>query len=424
MNFDFHLDRPLLFLAALLVLGVWTFWIYARTHPSPPPVARRTLITLRLAASLLLALMLGGWSLEWTRRHSEPPGLILLVDASASMSLPREAGDPQGLTRYAAALEIAAALEDEPGIRVRSFAFGEGLLAGPLPKSPGAGFTDLGRALSDLPTLGAGAKLLLLSDGQDRGTSLRFQETRLPVMAVLLGDSVPQPDLRIGATRAPSVLPRGRQGKLRTEIQSVQGAPRRGLLRLSEEGRLLQEQEWSMDEGPGRIEIEFPLLFEEEGRRELTLELSAEGEDLRPENNRRVISLDVLDEELEILVVAGRPDWDLPFLMDALRAEEQLSVRLVIAGPGGIARDAESGDPWLGNEGAPDGLVLHSLLPGWMELFARVDPGGLFLFPAALGEVGWPDDWGLLPAGAATTRGEIPLEWAPEAFRQIGRAHV
>ena len=416
MNFDLNLDRPILFLVALLVLGAWTIWVYARTRPSPDEASRRRLILIRVAASLLLALMLGGWSIEWTRSRAEAPGLIVLLDASASMSLPLDASDPAAPSRYEAALRIAEAMADEPGIRVRSFAFGEGLLAGPPPERPIAGFTDLGAALGDLPAQDGNSTLLMLSDGQDRGGALRFQEMRMPVLSVLLGDSLPQPDLRFGLTQAPAILPKDRAGVLRAEIQSVQGAPRAGKLRLSEGDSLILERDWSMDEGPGRIELELPLRFEEAGPRRIVLDLLAEGLDTRPENNRRVIGLDVLDEELDILVLAARPDWDLPFLMNALRGEKQLSTRLVIGGPGGIARLEDDGDPWT-TEDSPDALIVHSLGPGWEEQLGEMDPGGILLLPGALSEPQLVAGMGLAASGRGERNGEFPLDWAPDAFR-------
>ena len=172
-----------------------------------------------------------------------------------------------------------------------------------------------------------------------------------------------------------------------------------------------------MGDGPGRLEIEIPLLFEEEGTRRLSLELSGEGEDANPENNRQVFGLDVLDDRLEILVLAGNPSWDLPFLLDALRGQENLSLRLVVGGPGGIPRNADTGEAWRPLDERVDGLILHSLGPGWEEWLSDLDPGGLFLFPRALENARFPEDWGLdLPSGFLRG-GDHPARWAPEAFR-------
>lgn len=416
MNFDLHLDRPLLFLAVLLPLVAWTVWIYLRTEPAPRPGHRRILISLRLAASLLLALMLGGWSLEWTRTHIEAPRLQVLLDASASMSLPMDrSGD--GASRYQAALALLDVLAQEPKLELKVASFGEGLIEGNPPAAAEAAFTDLGAALGALPAARPGEKLLLLSDGQDRGGGLWTHEASRPVLAIMLGDSMPQPDLRLERPRFPALLQLGERASLQVEIQSVQGGARQGRLFLREGESLLYEQDWAMIEGPGLIEIDIPLVFEEEGSHRLSLELVGEGEDANSSNNVQVFSLDVLDERLEILVLAGRPGWDLPFLLDALRGQENIRLRLIVGGPGGRARDAQTGEAWQPGDEQVDGLLVHSLQPGWSDWISQLDPGGIFLGPVAMGVATYPEEWGLDFRLNPANQGEFPLRWAPEAFR-------
>jgi len=415
MNLQFHLDHPLLFAVSLLALGAWTLWIYGRTRPRPGLSARRLLMLSRLAASLLLSLMLGGWSLEWTRTRREAPILRVLVDASASMSLP--AGSADSTSRYDEALGIVQALEKEDGFQLRSAAFGGMLLAGPLPESPIASFTDLGAALRALPAPRPGETALVLSDGRDRGDALWAGQPRRPVLAVMLGDSLPRPDLRLGVPEAPALLQRGERGKLSVEVQSLQGAPKNGRLRLSEGGELLEEKDWNMVDEPGRLTMELPLSFERVGSHRLTLVLEGEGEDAVPQNDRREFQIEVLDDKLEILVLAGRPDWDLPFLLDALRSEKGLSLQLVTCGPDGEAREARTGKAWTEPGKRIDGLVLHSLAPSWSVKLDSLDAGGLFLFPGALASPDLPASWGMDLAAGSREDGDFPLRWSPGAFR-------
>ncbi len=416
MNFDLHLDRPLLFLAVLLPLVAWTVWVYLRTEPAPRSSHRRLLISLRLAASLLLALMLGAWSLEWTRKRSEAPRLQVLLDASASMSLPME-NSSGSISRYQAALDLIDVLAEEPELELKVASFGEGLIEGDPPATAEAAFTDFGAALEALPAARPGEKLLLLSDGQDRGGGLWAHEASRPVLAMMLGDSMPQPDLRLARPRFPALLQLGERGTMQVEIQSVQGGARQGRIILREGEDLLHEQDWVMNEGPGLLEIDIPLHFEEEGTRRLSLELLGDGEDANSSNNLQVFSLDVLDERLEILVLAGRPGWDLPFLLDALRGQENLGLRLIVGGPGGSPRDAETGEPWQPGEEPVDGLLLHSLQPGWGDWISSLDPGGLFIGPGAMGAAVYPEEWGLDLRHSPAREGEFPLRWAAEAFR-------
>ena len=411
-----HLDHPWLFFGALLVLGVWTFGVYARTRPEIRPNSRRLLSILRLTASLLLALMLGGWSLEWNLTRQEPPRLHVLLDASESMSLPVDAG-PDSKTRYEAAFEILEDLEGETGIELLASAFGEGLIEGPPPAKPFASFTDLGAALQASHAAREGEHLLILSDGQDLGGRLWAKEPRRPVIALMLGDSLPGPDLRLGRPEVPAIMQVGEQGLLRVEIQSVQGGARSGRILLREGDILLDEQSWDLGEGPGRLEIELPLILDSLGSHKLTLDLEGQGEDDNPENNRQIFSVEVLDERLEILVFAGRPDWDLPFMLDALRAEENLTIRLVTMGAEGQPKDADTGEIWRPGSERVDGLVVHSLGASWADRLVTLDPGGLFILPGALASANLPADWGLESWPLVASEGEFTLRWSKDAFR-------
>jgi len=323
----------------------------------------------------------------------------------------------EGDSRYQVALVLLDALAEEPDLELKVASFGEALIEGDPPASAEAAFTDFAAALEALPAARPGEKLLLLSDGQDRGGALWAHEASRPVLAMMLGDSMPQPDLRLERPRFPALLQRGERASIQVEIQSVQGAARQGRIVLRENETLLHEQTWVMDEGPGLIEIDIPLVFEEEGSHRLSLELEGDGEDANSSNNLQVFSLDVLDERLEILVLAGRPAWDLPFLLDALRDQENMGLRLIVGGAGGIPRDAETGEAWRPGDEQIDGLLLHSLQPGWSDWISNLDPGGIFLGPGAMGAANYPEDWGLELRLHPASSGEYPLRWAPEAFR-------
>lgn len=417
------LDRPLPALLVFLALAAWTLRVYARTQPPLPPSRRAWLAGLRLAASLLLALMLGG--LGWTRTvsHREPPRLRVLVDASASMSRADAGG---GAARYDRARFLADEATRRWGDRLEVIvqAFGAGLLEGEPPAAPAAGATDLGAALSSLPPPVEGEAVLLLSDGRDTEAAL-WASSLAPgrhVHAVLVGDTLSPADLRIDRVEALPVARQGTRLPLSVEILCQGAAARQGTLRVSEGGAALVERPWRLPPGERRLRLEAPLVLDAPGQHLLEIELRTGAADAVPENDRVLLPVRVVEGRLRILVLAGRPDWDLAALAHGLRGEAALELRVIGAGPRGEFRDLATGAAWDPAAEPVHGLCLHSLHPSWPpDLLERLElQGGAVLLGGALtgSAVRLPSAWGLRSGrAAAPPRREREIRWGPDAAR-------
>lgn len=427
MAVETHLAAPLAALIAALLLCGWSFWSYRRTLSPLSAGQRRLLLGLRLAASLLLALMLGGLDLVLDRRRSEAPLLRVLVDASASMQRPAGVGG-EGPSRYARAQELLAALGERFGERLRlePAAFGGGLLTegGALPEAAAAPLTDIGAALAALPPAAPGEALLLISDGCDTEGGLWAGALRggRAIHGIVLGDSVAPADLRLDRVEALPVLRKGARLPLAAEIALTGDAPREGRLSVREGERVLAETDWLLEPGETRARIELPLALETVGEHLLELEIERSGPpDAAPANDRRLVSVRVVESRLRVLVLAGRPDWDLGALLDGLRGDEALSLVAVTPGPGGGLREAATGRPWSPEAEEWHGLVLHSWQAGWdpgLVERLRLRGGTLILggFLEQAGTVRLPARWQLaLPRGAAATALEPRLRWGADA---------
>jgi len=422
-----HLAAPLSALIAALALCGWSVWSYRRSLSPLGAGQRRLLLALRLAASLLLALMLGGLDLVLDRQRREAPLLRVLVDASASMQRPVGAsgGSP---SRYARARELLSALGERYGERLRlaPVAFGAGLLAGELPASAVAPVTDIGAALAGLPPAEPGEALLVISDGCDTEGGLWAGALRggRPLHGIVLGDSVPPADLRLDRVEALPVLRKGARLPLAVEIVATGDAPRAGRLSVREGERLLADTEWLLEPGDTRARIELPLALEGVGEHLLTLAIERAGSpDAAPANDRRLLAVRVVESRLRVLVLAGRPDWDLGALLDGLRGEESLELVAVTPGPTGALREAATGRPWSPATEEWHGLVLHSWQAGWApDLLERLRlRGGALVLGGFLEQAGsarLPERWQLaLPRAGRAAGAELEprLRWGADA---------
>ena len=426
MNFSLDLARPLAAFFVFALLAAWALRAYARSLP-PLPAGRRILLTsLRLAASLLLALMIGGLSGVLRIEEREPHRLRVLVDASASMS--RAAGAATGSpSRYESALALLAGAEERWGGRLELIPahFGLGLDEGEPPLAPTAGGTDIGAALAALPTPRPGESGILISDGRDTEGGLwasRLQAGR-PLHTVLLGDTLPPADLRIERVDALPVVHRGTRLTLGVELSSQGGGARAGRFAIRDGERELTDLEWEMAPGQSRLRLEIPLIFDETGRHLVEMRAIGEGgQDEAQENNRRLLSVQVIEGKLEILALAGSPDYDLATIVRGLQGETGLALTLVTAGPDGELREVATGEPWRPEDAEYHGLLLHSLHRSWPANLLdrlRIQGGVLMLQPflrTANGER-LPKRWQLPRQPVGERLAELRLGWGAAASR-------
>ncbi|MDP6796704.1 MAG: hypothetical protein QGG33_02650 [Candidatus Krumholzibacteria bacterium] len=358
--------------------------------------------------------MLGGLSLEWSRVEELPPRLHLLLDASASMSLP---DSKEGKSRYEVARELVSAMERKSGdLDLQVSAFAEGLLRGGIPEQPEGNNSDLLRALQDLPRNRGEEALLLFSDGQTTSGELWSYAPRRPIYSLAFGDSTPPADLRLEEVKSPGVLHRGQRAWLQAKILRRGEAARSGRYELLEDGQVLDSGFWQIGADKDQASLEIPLLFEKTGSRFLELRIQASGPDARKENNLRLLKVEVIEEELKVLVLAGKPDWDLPFLLAALRGEESLKVEVIRADASGGIRSSLGAEPFDAGDQHWHALILHSLNASWpRDLLEQIDLRGGFLMMAPAMEdrhsLSWPASWGPLPRREKRLEESPALRW-------------
>ncbi|MCP4546747.1 MAG: VWA domain-containing protein [bacterium] len=423
MNYSLTLTHSLIAGLVFLSLAIWTIYAYSRSLPPQTPPVRMTLTALRLAASLLLSLMVGGIGLAGRGQEEVKPRLHILIDTSASMSR-LDADTADNRFDRARMIQAAAVERWEDRLTVDLRPFGITPLGRELPVDAMSPGTDIAAALAAVPPTGAENYVMLLSDGRDTEGNLwgGSIDAGPPIFSILVGDSLPPADLRIEALDALPVLHKGGRLPLTVTVAAQGEAPRSGKLTLREGDNTILEQQWALPPGVNTLQVEAPFALEETGRHFIEVEVSGTGPDAAPENNRRLLSLRVVEGTLRILVLGGLPDWDLSSLMHSLRGEEFLEFDLVSAGENGAMRLADDGSPWSPTGEDYHGLLLHSLHPDWpVDILEQVQVrGGTLVLGNYLLDMnrarGLPG-WNLSPDRGTYQRRECPIGWGRDASR-------
>ena len=318
----------------LLLVGCAGIYLAFLMYRSRLTGIHRLLLGLRIAALILLIGLLMEPILALTLHTQRLPLVAVLIDDSESMKIAD--GDT-------ARCEVAKAVLADPTLknlrdraRVTQFRFSDiltPLRGGEEPTWTGRA-TDLAGALDGVRerTMGEGlAAVVLISDG---GQNLGGRPERAavdlgaPVLAVGTGNPVVPKDVSIVSAVIDPLGYVGRSLVMQVRVLSS------GFERVSEQVRvLLDDREVSAQTialADGEQALEFEIRPERSGRHVFSVQIAAQAGERTVGNNRVVVSTDVLESRVRILILAGSPSADLGYLRRVLQEDANLEVELLV----------------------------------------------------------------------------------------------
>lgn len=335
---------PPWWLAAILLaiaLGVVLGWWGVRRERV---AARRALLwTLRALAGVCLAFFVLEPGVRRSQFSPVRARVAVLVDATGSMGFPTE---PRGPTRAAAAATKVAALEAAQG-SAASFGLDVYAFSSELRATSGAQLaraapdgrqTDLARALREIGAVDRGgqklAGVLLMSDGADNvalaqglTAAAREELTRLgvPVSTAIIGSNG-LVDIAINTVRANDFA------FVRNALTVEVGVSARGFkgasvpVTLSRYGRVIASSTLTFDADDQQRTVTFSATPDETGRFVYTVSVPVFPDEAIATNNVRTFTVKVIRDRMRVLMVAGRPSWDLRALRGLLQQDPNVEL--------------------------------------------------------------------------------------------------
>ncbi|MEC9124121.1 MAG: glutamine amidotransferase [Verrucomicrobiota bacterium] len=364
-DFQFIFQNEHWALAALLFAGLLGFAVYLyRSESWLAPNRRLIMGGCYLLAGFLIVLLLLEPALRLKSSRSQKSNLLVLLDVSASMSIPDHAGGPepdetaaegnlsgaqaQPATRLShakdALLDIGNDLGDKYSLHF--YTMGDRLQTLSLEGndtqylgeiSAEAGSSRIGSAMEEAISRHAGqhlAGVVLLSDfswieGSDPVEVAReFKRREVPVYTVAFGMPSP-PDIRVRRLIAPEVAFAGDKVPIRVQVDSSGFEDRsvEVVLQMNEEE--LERRELTLSGSSQFIEFSFvpPKGIE---RANLTASIEEMPGEVALENNLVGHGMQVIDEKINVLYVEGMPRWEYRYLRWVLLRDPRLNVRFLM----------------------------------------------------------------------------------------------
>lgn len=310
----------ILLLAGTVALSWWSY----KSIGGIPTLYRYGLIFLRSLVFFILLLLLLNPFFKAETTYLEKPGLLVMLDNSASTSI--EKGAYQGAESYREVLDKLN-LGDTSRVSVRFFALDREIVPS-VPdsltlKGSGTNLYNIFEVIKNYQHDAAAA--VLISDGifnQGRDPAFEAGNIDIPLYTIALGDTSRQKDLIVGNiisnhtgyvnTRHPAevtVLSNG-FGNQAFEVQLKKGE------------QVIESRTITPERDRSSHTLHFELNLEEEGLQQFSISIPPRNEEWTDANNEQPFSVDVLDEKQRILSLAFEIHPDVGMIRSILLSDE------------------------------------------------------------------------------------------------------
>ncbi|HSD21468.1 MAG TPA: glutamine amidotransferase [Anaeromyxobacter sp.] len=314
---------------------------------SEPRRARRAvLVGLRAVAALLALFLLAEPALELLQTARVRNRFAILLDASRSMNFPVERdGEPRAAAAGAFLSEHRAELERlSDRVDLEWYTFGADVApVDPAEAARGvpgrAGRTDL---LGALDAIGSGAGgstrrlagALVVSDGADNaalaegaGPEARAKARALgvPVNAIAVGRSAPK-DLAVERVAVDEFAFVRNTVTIDVVLRARGFSDEEVRLVLRREGAVVASATVRLERGRDRYTVPLSFAPDETGTFVFTVAAPVFPGEAVAENNARSFVLRVIRDRVRVLLVAGRPSWDVRFLRGLLKQDPNVDL--------------------------------------------------------------------------------------------------
>ena len=191
-------------------------------------------------------------------------------------------------------------------------------------------FQDMAQRLSASTVSNAVA--ILISDGQaniGQEPVSAYRHCPFPLYCIGIGDTLSYPDIFIEECRFNPYTFLGNRFPLQIRLGQQQASNARSILRLSEDGKTLIEQEVDLSQPEGR-QIHWELEANASGIHRYILSLDPISQEKNLQNNQQEVLIQVLDNRQKILIVGHAPHPDLSCLQQSLSRQEKYQSEVIL----------------------------------------------------------------------------------------------
>ncbi len=321
---------PFLLILAFVVLIAFTIFTYKYTLPAVNSPFRFFLIVLRTIALILILFIIFEPVLTIAKRTELNPKTLFFIDNSRSI---KNENDKKRFTDFNNVINSFSELKSEHNI---FNSFGDEVKSIDSdsvkyidPDESRTNFTDIFSHLSDSED--AVSSVVILSDGVlTEGSNPVFTAEKLgiPVFTIGIGDTTVKNDIEIRSVSHNDFVYAKNSTTINAVVTNKGFNGQKIVISFSEDGRTLERKEIVLDEsGTRNISFDYTPLSPGEKKLEVAADVLSGEHSIY--NNRKIFFINVLNNKIKVLLLAGSPSNDLSFIKNSLLSDENLSVNSI-----------------------------------------------------------------------------------------------
>ncbi len=316
---------PYLLALAIILLILFTVFTYKYTIPKVSGAIKIFLIALRAAAILLLLFAIFEPVLTLSKKKIIEPVNLVFFDNSRSIVL------VDSLQKVNAVNNFYKDLQNSGLENFENFKFGENVSS--VDEISQAGFserrTNFSKIFEKINSENKNiSSVVILSDGIiTEGATPVYQAERsgIPVYTISLGDTSRKNNIEIIKIITNEILYPETPSTINAAISSTGFNGKTAKVNLFEEGKLIDSKDIELNSGR-TTNVNLSYTPKSSGEKKLLLTVTEFEGESNFADNKKNIYINVLDNKINVLAIAGSPSPDLSFVLNSLKQDENLKV--------------------------------------------------------------------------------------------------
>ncbi len=319
------------FFLAVLLLAVYTLYIYRYTIPPISSFKKIILIALRTIALLLLLFAFFEPVLSFAKKKILQPVNMIFIDNSRSIQI------KDGTEREKTELQFVKDL-DANGLKDNSvlYSFGtnlKGIGFDSLQKiNFSEGSTDFSKIFSFINKSSANiSSVVIVSDGviTEGADPLHTAERlNIPVYTIGVGDTTTRNDILVKNVMHNDLIYSETPTSIVAAVANTGFAGKNVLVSLYENNIQVDQKSIELN-SDGIQNVNMTYTPKTSGEKKLTVAVADSKGEFTYANNRRLFYINVLSNKVKVLVVAGSPSSDVAFVKNTLKSDGNLTVNSI-----------------------------------------------------------------------------------------------
>jgi hypothetical protein len=317
---------------ALLLIALYSFYVYRFTIPQIQPFKKAILVTLRVLALLVLCLIIFEPILNLSKKLTLEPSNLVFIDKSRSITID---DGTERTSKVKKILDDFSAYTSESNLNFS--AFGNSVTDVSADSLDEIKFTDGSTNLQEIFNQVKRsdkniASITLITDGVITSGSNPYYDAinlGIPVFTIGIGDTTQRKDVELKKVLHNDFIYTETPACIIATIHHKGFAGETVTASLYEDNKFISKQTFNLSDA-GIQNISFDYHANTSGEKKLSIVLSNLEDEFTTANNKQVFYVNILSNKIKVMLLASSPSADVTFIKNSLARDENIEINSIV----------------------------------------------------------------------------------------------